>query len=116
MNKLIEEPCGTCKGNGYEIYEPFTLYRPCKICGGTGKTDWISNIKKVKSKDTDPSVAQKLLMSNINKLILQIKEECIETTGYNAIIEIKLENDRLDQINLVHGVDYGKTISALKTV
>jgi len=114
MTDLIEELCSSCHGDGYSQMPCIHLFRVCKLCGGTGRTDWVSNISKTPKK-IDDTILNKLFRSNIERLIYQIKEECYQATGMNAHIEINLKRD-LDRIQLLQGIDYDKTITKNKAI
>lgn len=114
MTDLIEELCSFCHGDGY-VQSPVYIFGVCKLCGGTGRTDWISNINKT-PKQIDNNMIHKLFQNNIERLVCQIREECYQATGMYAHIEIKMENSMLDQIQLIHGLDYDKKNTKNKTI
>lgn len=115
MEKLIEEMCFECKGGGYVQIPAISIFRVCKICGGTGRTDWISNINKTSHKKVDDQMRSKLFQNNIERLIYQIKEECFQATGMYAEVNIKMENQNLDRMYIGEEF-YGKTLSKNKTI
>jgi hypothetical protein len=91
------------------------VLRMCKLCGGTGKTDWVSNLNKEPNKPIDNTIRQKIFRNNIERLVYQLKEECYQATGMTASIDIKMENN-FDRAHLMYGIDYGKTIPKNKTI
>lgn len=116
MTELIEERCSECKGDGYFQIPALNIFRVCKLCGGTGKTDWISNVNKSHKKQIDNDMLNKLFRNNIERLIYQLKEECFQATGMSAHIEIKMENDKFDQFYLRDGFNYDKAYPKNKAI
>jgi len=91
---IIEEDCMECHGRGYQNRH-IPIKRICKLCGGSGKTDWVSNINK-RCKTIDSKQQEQILKETINNLIHELQIEIFEQTNCKAEISIKIIRDDFD--------------------